>query len=167
MSRALRRCGSCKRRLWLLKIQNRSIWRENSLSPFAHPPLFLIAGRSWQHPAKCLQFLHFLRSTPRRLSRKFPGVLNSARAWAITRYRGASAAVPWMARRSGHSGHLWRANTPVKGTACPRSYGRGHLWGRAGGGVVSPRRGSILGPKQTDFGALDCKVFGQKSRSNQ
>src|SRR5262249_39532621 len=35
----------------------------------------------------------FSEPTPRRLSRKFPGVLNSARAWAVTCCRGASAAV--------------------------------------------------------------------------
>jgi len=35
----------------------------------------------------------FSKPTPRCLSRKFPGLLNSARAWAVTRCRGASAAV--------------------------------------------------------------------------
>src|SRR5262249_15453988 len=38
-----------------------------------------------------------------------------------------------MARRSGPLGPSMASLYPGQGTACPRSYGRGHLGGRAGG----------------------------------
>ena len=58
-----------------------------------HPPLF-DRRRSWQPLVKPRQFPRFSKPTPRRLSRKFPGVPNSARAWAGARCRAEHAAVP-------------------------------------------------------------------------
>src|SRR5262245_32936262 len=71
-----------------------------SASPSSSPPL--LAGACARESAPILTrilFHRFLRPTPRRLSRKFPGVPNSARAWAGARCRATRAIygepIPW------------------------------------------------------------------------